>query len=100
MSMSSQSIPYSLKPYFQEYDLSDLRLHRDTNIIIQRTWEYGTCDEVRWLFQVYFRKRIQRFLHEYGERWLQPVTFNYWRKLLRIRRWQSAPFGKGEIWNP
>jgi hypothetical protein len=40
-------------------------------------------------------------LREHGERWLKPVTFNYWRKLLGIHRWQSAPFGKGEVWkNP
>ena len=100
MSMQSLSIPSSLQPYFQEYDLADLRLYRDANLIIQRTLEYGTWDEVRWLFQVYSRQRIQRFLREHGERWLKPVTFNYWRKLLRIRHWQPAPFGKGELWNP
>lgn len=93
-------IPLSLQPYFQEYDLVDLKLRQDANLIIQRTLEYGTWDEVRWLFQVYPRQRIQRFLREHGERLLRPVTFNYWRKLLRIRRWQPAPFGKGELWNP
>jgi hypothetical protein len=100
MSIQPQPIPLSLQPYFQEYDLNDLRLQRDANLIIQRTLEYGTWDEIRWLFQVYTRQRIQHFLREHGERWLKPVTFNYWRKLLCIRRWQSAPFGKGEVWNP
>ena len=100
MSMQPTLIPSSLQPYFQEYFLADLRLRRDANLIIQRTLEHGTWDEVRWLFQVYSRQRIQRFLREHGERWLNPVTFNYWRKLLRIRRWQPAPFGKGELWNP
>jgi hypothetical protein len=50
-----------------------------------------------WLFGVYSRRRVQRFLREHGERWLQPATFNYWRKLLGVRRWQPAPFGKGYI---
>ena len=100
MSMQPLAIPSSLQPYFQEYDLADLRLRRDANLIIQRTLEFGTWDEMRWLFQVYSRQRIQRFLREHGERWLKPVTFNYWRKLLRICRWQPAPFGKGELWNP
>ena len=100
MSMQPLPIPSSLQPYFQEYDLADLRLRRDANLIIQRTLEYGTWAEVRWLFQAYSRQRIQRFLREHGERWLKPVTFNYWRKLLRIRHWQPAPFGKGELWNP
>jgi hypothetical protein len=100
MNARPQPIPTSLQPYFQEYDLADLHLQRDANLIIQRTLEYGTWEEVRWLFQVYTRQRIQRFLRKHGERWLRPVTFNYWRKLLGIRRWQSAPFGKGDVWNP
>jgi len=62
-----------------------LRQRRDANLIIQRTLEYGTWADVRWLFQAYSRQRIQRFLREHGERWQKPVTFNYWRKLLRIR---------------
>ena len=100
MSAQPQQIPLSLQPYFQEYDLKDLHLQRDANLIIQRTLEYGTWDEVRWLFKAYTRQRIQRFLREHGERWLKPSTFNYWRKLLGVRRWQAAPFGKGEVWNP
>jgi len=100
MSVERLPIPFSLQAYFQEYNLEDLHWRRDANLIIQRTLEYGTWEEVRWLFQVYTRQRIQRFLREYGERWLKPVTFNYWRKLLGVRRWQPAPFGKGEVWNP
>jgi hypothetical protein len=100
MSSQPQPIPLSLRPHFQEYDLADLRIRRDANLIIQRTLEYGTWEEVRWLFQVYTRQRIQRFLREHGERWLKPVTFNYWRKFLGVRRWQPAPFGKGDVWNP
>lgn len=98
--MQPLPIPYSLQPYFQKYALADLRLRRDANLIIQRTLEYGTWDEVPWLFQAYSRQRIQCFRREHSERWLKPVTFNYWRKLLRIRQWQPAPFGKGELWNP
>lgn len=99
MNIHSGVIPASLQPYFQEYDLAALNLRRDANVIIQRTLEFGTWDEIRWLFQMYSRRRIRRFLREHGERWLKPVTFNYWRKLLGLRRWQPAPFGKGEVWN-
>jgi hypothetical protein len=94
------TIPASLKPYFQEYNLVELNIRRDADLIIQRTLEFGDWNEIRWLFQVYKRERIQRFLRKHGERWLKPVTFNYWRKLLGVRRWQKAPFGKGELWNP
>lgn len=100
MSKQAVPIPSSLQPFFQEYNLANLRLYKDANLIIQRTLEYGTWAEVRWLFRTYSRQRIQRFLREHGERWLKPATFNYWRKLLCIRRWQPAPFGKGKVWNP
>ena len=94
-------IPAGLKPYFQEYDLDDLELTRDANLIIQRTLDFGTWDEIRWLFSMYGVKRIRLFLREHGERWLKPSSFNYWRKLLKVRNWQKSSFPtlKGELWN-
>jgi len=98
---SSSKIPVGLKPYFQEYDIARLDLVRDADLIIQRTLEFGTWDEIRWLFETYRSKRIRLFLREHGERWLKPVTFNYWRKLLDVRRWKKSPFPSvgGELWN-
>ncbi len=93
-------IPDSLQPYFQEYNLAQLDMARDANLIILRTLEFGTWDEIRWLFATYGAQRIRRFLRQYGQRWLKPVTFHYWRKLMRIRRWRQPPFASlaGEIW--
>jgi len=101
MDMDQSDIPSGLKPHFQEYDLYALDLERDTDLIIQRTLEYGTWDEVRWLFATYGGARIRTFVQERGERLLSRVTFNYWRKLLAIRRWQRSPFptAQGEVWN-
>lgn len=98
---SIQTIPFTLKPYFQEYDLNVLDLQRDANLIIQRTLEFGTWDEIRWLFEVYGVKRIRAFLRRFGARWLKPSSFNYWRKLLAVRKWQesSLPTPKGELWS-
>jgi hypothetical protein len=100
MQQQSIPIPPSLKPYFQEYDLEDLRLRDAADLINQRTLEFGDWIEIRWLFKVYRLERIRCFLREHGERWLKPVTFNYWRKLLGLRRWKSAPFRSGEVWLP
>ncbi len=85
-------IPTSLKPHFQEYDLASLDGERDAALIMQRTLEYGTWEEVRWLFRQYGKAHIRDFVRKRGERMLSPVTFNYWRKLLGIRRWQRSPF--------
>ena len=98
---SSPQIPVGLKPYFQEYNIARLDITRDANLIIQRVLEFGTWDELRWLFETYRSKRIRLFLRERGERLLKPITFNYWRKLLGIRRWRKSPFPrvKGELWD-
>lgn len=95
------NIPDGLKLHFQEYNPETLSLNRDAVLIIQRTLEYGTWDEVRWLFRVYGARRIRAFLREHGARMLPSVTFNYWRKLLGIQRWRRSPFPtpKGQVWN-
>lgn len=91
-----------MRVYFQEYDPAGLSLDKDADLIIQRTLEFGTWEEVRWLVGLYGMARIRAFLRQRGERWLSPVTFNYWRKLFRIRKWQKSPFPvpKGELWRP
>lgn len=93
-------IPTSLKPHFQEYDLASLDGQQDAALIMQRTLEYGTWEEVRWLFRQYGKAPIRSFVRERGERMLSPVTFNYWRKLLGIRRWTHSPFptDPDEVW--
>jgi hypothetical protein len=98
---SASQIPKGLKPYFQEYDIKRLDIARDANLIIQRVLEFGTWDEIRWLFETYQSKRVRIFLRERGVRLLKPVTFNYWRKVLGIRRWKksSFPTAKGDLWN-
>lgn len=93
-------IPAGLRPHFQEYDPEQLDFARDADLIIQRTLDFGTWEEVRWLFSLYESSRIRQFLRRHGERWLKPVTFNYWRKLLGVRKWAASPLptAKGELW--
>jgi hypothetical protein len=97
----SPQIPQGLWAHFQEYDPARLDMERDADLIIQRTLEFGTWDEVRWLFAAYGRQRIGAFLRQWGERQLSRVTFNYWRRLLGISNWQTSPFptAKGELWD-
>jgi len=73
----TDQIPEGLWPYFQEYDPTCLDLEGDADLIIQRALEFGTWDEVRWMFAMYGRRRIHAFLRKRGERLLSPVTFNY-----------------------
>ena len=90
--MTDAGIPSGLWPYFQEYDPQQLDREQDADLIIQRTLEYGTWEEIRWLMASYGRKRIREYVRLHGERQLSAMTFTYWRKLLGLRRWQHAPF--------
>jgi len=94
-------IPPGLRPYFHEYDLARVDLARDADLVLQRGLEFGTWEEVRWLFEAYGKARVRLFLQQHGERLLRPVTFHYWRKLLGVRKWKSSPLptAKGELWN-
>lgn len=98
--VTTNGIPRGLFPYFQEYDPASLDPDKDADLIIQRGLEFGTWEDARWLFKTYRKKRIIRFLQERGERLLSNVTFNYWRKLLGIKIWQTSPFAsiQEEIW--
>jgi len=93
-------IPARLKPYFQEYDVEQLDMTQDANLVIQRTLEFGTWDDLAWLFRAYGIERIRLFIRQRGERMLKPVSFNYWRKLLNVRRWSTSPLPipKGQVW--
>jgi squalene cyclase len=97
---TENKIPAELVSHFQEYDVKRLRLKRHANLIIQRTLEFGTWDDVRWLVNCYGAPRIRVYLQQYGERQLLPVTFNYWRKFSKIKRWRRSPFliPKGVLW--
>lgn len=94
-------IPPIIQSYLQEYDLAKLDPKRDADLLIQRVLEFGDWEEVRWLIRTYGVARIRQFLRRRGERWLRPVTFNYWRKLFRLRKWEHSPFptSKGELWH-
>ena len=99
---NNPELPTGLKPFFQEYDFPSLDIKNHANLIIARTLEYGMWEEVQWLFSVYGYDRIRGYVRKFGERGLNPVTFNYWRKLLKIRRWRRSqfPIPKGVLWNP
>ena len=97
----SMQIPTHLHPFFQEYEPEKMAAAEYANLIIQRTLEFGTWDDIHWLFELYGARRIRLFLRAYGQRLLQPVTFNYWRRLLGLRTWKVSPLptAKGELWN-
>jgi hypothetical protein len=97
---SRTRIPKRLRSFIQDYDFNTLDIARHGNLLIERTLQFGTWVELRWLLRVYGSRRIAKFLREMGERNLSPEAFNYWRKMFRVRTWRHSPFpiSRGEIW--
>ena len=77
-------LPLSLAPFFQEYDLAKLDLHRSAGTIIERVLQYGSRAEIRWLFQVYPRQQIADWVRRWGQYALPEPHLTFWRLVLSI----------------
>ena len=82
--MAEETIPHSLAPFFQEYDLSTLDPDRDAATIIERTLRYGNRRELRWLFHRYPEAQIADWVRRWGAFALPPPHLAFWRLLLHL----------------
>ena len=80
--MQTSSIPQSLAPFFQEYRLSDLDPECAAATIIERTLQFGSRAEIRWLFGRYPQARITAWLRQNGAERLPEPHLTFWKLLL------------------
>jgi len=81
---SLDSIPVSLAPFFQEYDLASLDPERSANTIIERVLQWGNRLEIRWLFHVYPPQRVAAWVKRWGKEILPEPHLTFWRLVLDI----------------
>lgn len=79
-----QTIPSTLAPFFQEYDLAKLNPAQDSATIIERTLRYGTRAELRWLFSTFSRGEIKDWVRQWGRFGLPAPHLAFWRLVLGI----------------
>jgi hypothetical protein len=82
--MSLNTIPSTLTPFFQEYNLQKLDTQRDSATIIERTLQFGNRAEIRWLFAQYPRTQIMDWIKRFGKARLLHPHLDFWRMLLEI----------------
>ena len=82
--MPSRTIPISLAPFFQEYDLRHLHIERDASTIIERTLRYGTRAELRWLFSIYPHEKIKDWFQKWGKYGLPEPHYSFWKLILQL----------------
>ncbi len=78
------TIPPSLAPFFQEYNLADLDLQRSEATIIERVLQYGNRAEIRWLFQVYPQPRVAAWVRQWGRYALPEPHRTFWKLVLDL----------------
>ncbi len=74
-----KSIPSTLAPFFQEYDLSMLEVQKDAHTIIERVLQFGDRSEIRWLFGTYSQNEIQNRVKHFGDEKLPQPHRAFWR---------------------
>lgn len=78
------TIPSSLAPFFQEYDLSKLNLDHSAATIIERTLQFGNRAEIRWLFHTYTHQRIRDWVSQWGNVALPEPHRTFWALVLDL----------------
>ena len=76
--------PPSLIPFFQEYDLAQLDLQSSQHTIIARVLQYGTRDEIRWLFRIYPLEKIADWVRQWGASLLPEPHLTFWKLILNL----------------
>lgn len=78
------TIPISLKPFFQEYDISKLTPETDSFTIIERVLQFGNRQEIKWMFDTYSQEKIFLWLTQYGDERLPQPHLNFWKLVLEL----------------
>jgi hypothetical protein len=78
------SIPRSLAPFFQEYDIAKLVPENDSHTIIERVLQFGNRAELRWLFSVYPETEISNWVRLFGSDKLPQPHRSFWQIVFEI----------------
>ena len=83
--MSLNTIPATLAPFFQEYNLQQLDPQRDSATIIERALQFGNRAEIHWLFTQYSRVQIAAWIKQFGKDRLPHPHLDFWEIVLEIK---------------
>lgn len=70
-------LPKFLKSLLWSYDIKNLSLEKDKEIIITQVVNYGSWDNIKWLFKTYGEEEIKKVVSN-------PQRGRWWRKFLNF----------------
>ncbi len=78
-------VPTFLKSVLWSYDLNQIDLKEDRELVITQVLNYGEWRDLEWLYSVYAEDDIRQVVsHPRRGRWFDKVL-NFWEKMLDIR---------------
>lgn len=78
------TIPPTLTPFFQEYDITKLTPEKDAHTIIERVLQFGNRAEIKWLFGVYSQEQVVAWVRKFGKDKLPQPHRAFWEIVLDI----------------
>ena len=89
-------IPQKMKWLLWSYDIKSLDLKEDKDYIIPQVLNYGTWEDLKWLYKVYSEKDIKKVVKNPRRGvWFEKVL-NFWTTIFNIRLkkevWKKAIF--------
>lgn len=77
-------IPKFLQSVLWSYNLNEMDLEEDKEIIIRQVLNYGSWEDIKWLYSVYREKEIKEIVsHPKKGLWFEKVL-NFWEKMFDI----------------
>lgn len=87
-----KKIPEFIAPCLWSYDINQLDLKEDEELIITQVLNYGVWKDVRWLCSVYTEDDIRKVISNPRRGLWFPKVLNFWETVLEIK----IPSGKRE----
>jgi len=85
MPQIKRKIPKKMKWLFWSYDIESLDLKKDKDYIITQVLNYGTWEDLKWLFKIYSEKEIKEVVKNPRRGvWFRKVL-NFWTKIFNIK---------------
>ena len=85
MARVKTKIPKKMKWLFWSYDINSLDLEEDKDYIISQVLNYGTEEDLKWLFKLYPEKEIKKIIKNPRRGvWFRKVL-NFWITIFNVK---------------
>lgn len=80
-----KKLPRFLQFILWSYNLNEIDLEKDKEVIITQVLNYGSWEELKWLYSIYPEREIKKVVSHPGRGlWFERVL-NFWEIMLGIR---------------